>query len=165
MAMWSWDICADTVSEFLSLFPQGLLVQLRNILNDLLSFISFQLVSVLSVATLSTSHPLSIKQIHRQLMIMGCPLLSETVVTSFTLIVSSVGSRQEVFVLYATKNGTLQRSSVFLVTANSEFEKPLLDRIEKKRHYLKDNAEWHSIFVLSSTKHYFELVDNHHGNG
>ena len=128
-------------------------------------FISFQLVSVLSVATLSTSHPLSIKQIHRQLMIMGCPLLSETAVTFFTLIVSSVGSRQEVCVLYATKNGTLQRSSVFLVTANSEFEKPLLDRIEKKRHLLKDDAEWHSIFALSSTKHYFSLVDNHHGNG
>jgi hypothetical protein len=99
VAMWSWDICADTVS-----FLGGWLFPGRSPpLSDFCSYHN----SAPFAATLSTSRPSSTRPIPRPPTTMVSPLPLATAATSFTLIASSVGSRPDQFALFVIKNGIL----------------------------------------------------------
>ena len=134
VAMWSWDICADTVSQF----PlRGENIDLRSVeltylpppVSCFVSPFLWQYSSVPSAETHSMSHRLSTKQIRPRPMTTGYLSPSVIVVTFFISIVFSVGWRLEVYVLCATRNGTSLRSNAFPVTVNSEFEKFLFVKV------------------------------------
>ena len=117
VAMWSWDICADTVWLLCSRQCTSHLYESAWTRAGLINCL-FSVNSALSAVTLSMSHLSNIKQIHRPRMIMDCQLHSGTAGMFSILIASSGGSKREASVLCVTRSGTLPRLNAFLATAN-----------------------------------------------
>ena len=108
VAMWSWDICADTVCQCMLFSFCSLRVYVhRHARSNLTSFYNR---SVLFVEIVWMNRQSNTKPTRVLRTIMVCQLPLETVVMCFIWIASSDGWRPVVCVHYVTKNGTLQKS-------------------------------------------------------
>ena len=109
VAMWSWDICADTVRQCTTRIVDSYPWHCLTLFSCILFSAPFAVIP-------STNHPLNTKPIPLRRMTMVCPLPLEIAATSFTWIASSVGWRHGRCVHSVTRNGILPRyaSAIFL---------------------------------------------------